>query len=152
MWGKFVSSGPGVMGPIVFGKIAARTAMTMELAEGYEVKAASNVLADELFVKEAAAGAEFDMSAALADGEYTATVDGQEGPMTVKTVIEGGKIAKVEVVENHETPSIAPAAMEKVPAAIVEGNTASVDAVAGATLTSGRIMKAVVECLNAAAK
>ena len=152
VWGKFVSSGTGVMGPIVFGKIAARIAMTMELAEGYEVKAASNVLADELFVKEAAAGAQFDMSAALADGEYTATVDGQEGPMTVKTVIAGGKIAAVEVVENHETPSIAAAAMEKVPAAIVEGNTASVDAVAGATLTSGRIMKAVVECLNAAAK
>ncbi len=152
VWGKFVSSGTGVMGPIVFGKIAARNAMTMELAEGYEVKAASNVLADELFVKEAAAGAEFDMSAALADGEYTATVDGQEGPMTVKTVIADGRIAKVEVVENHETPSIAAAAMEKVPAAIVEGNTATVDAVAGATLTSGRIMKAVVECLNAAAK
>ena len=152
VWGKFVSSGTGVMGPIVFGKIAARNAMTMELAEGYEVKAASNVLSDELFVKEAVAGAAFDMSAELADGEYTATVDGQEGPMTVKTVIAGGKIASVEVVENHETPSIAAAAMEKVPAAIVAGNTVEVDGVAGATLTSGRIMKAVAECLGAAAK
>jgi len=56
------------------------------------------------------------------------------------------------VVENHETPSIAAAAMEKVPAAIVAGNTVEVDAVAGATLTSGRIMKAVAECLGAAAK
>lgn len=152
VWGKFVSSGTGVMGPIVFGKIAARNAMTTELAEGYEVKAASNVLADELFVKEAVAGAAFDMSAALTDGEYTATVDGQEGQMTVKTVIAGGKIAAVEVVENHETPSIAAAAIEKVPAAIVAGNTVEVDAVAGATLTSGRIMKAVAECLSAAAK
>ncbi len=152
VWGKFVSSGTGVMGPIVFGKIAARNAMTMELAEGYEVKAASNVLADELFVKEAAIGAAFDMSAELADGEYTATVDGQEGPMTVKTVIADGKIASVEVVENHETPSIAGAAIEKVPAAIVSGNTVEVDGVAGATLTSGRIMKAVAECLSTAAK
>ena len=152
VWGKFVSSGTGVMGPIVFGKIAARNAMTTELAEGYEVKAASNVLADELFVKEAVAGAAFDMSAALTDGEYTATVDGQEGQMTVKTVIAGGKIAAVEVVENHETPSIAAAAIEKIPAAIVAGNTVEVDAVAGATLTSGRIMKAVAECLSAAAK
>jgi fumarate reductase flavoprotein subunit len=152
IWGKFVSGGTGVMGPIVFGKIAARHAMNNELAEGYTVKAAANVLADELFVKESAAGNLFDMSAALTDGEYTATVDGQEGQMTVKTVIAGGKIAAVEVVENHETPSIAAAAIEKVPAAIVAGNTATVDAVAGATLTSTRIMKAVVECLTAAAK
>ena len=152
VWGKFVSSGTGVMGPITFGKIAARNAMTLELAEGYEVKAAANLLDASLFEKEKAAGAEFDMTAALADGEYTATVDGQEGQMTVKTVISGGVIASVEVVENHETPSIAAAAIEKVPAAIVAGNTVDVDAVAGATLTSGRIMKAVAECLTQAAK
>ena len=152
IWGKFVSGGTGVMGPIVFGKIAARHAMANEPAEGYTVKAASNVLSDELFVKESAAGNLFDMSAALTDGEYTATVDGQEGPMTVKTVVAGGKIASVEVVENHETPALAAGALESIPAKIVEANNASVDAVAGATLTSTRIMKAVAECLTAAAK
>ena len=140
------------MGPIVFGKIAARHAMANEPAEGYTVKAAANVLAEELFVKESAAGDLFDMSAALNDGEYSATVDGQEGPMTVKTVIAGGKIASVEVVENHETQAIAAGALESIPAKIVEANNASVDAVAGATLTSTRIMKAVSECLSAAAK
>ena len=152
IWGKFVSGGTGVMGPIVFGKIAARHAMANEPAEGYAVKAAANLLDEALFVKESAVGELFDMSAALSDGEYTATVDGQEGPMTVKTVIEGGRIAAVEVVENHETPALAAGALEQIPQAIVEANNASVDAVAGATLTSGRIMKAVVECLNAAAK
>lgn len=72
--------------------------------------------------------------------------------MTVKTVIEGGKIAAVEVVENHETPALAAGALESIPAKIVEANNASVDVVAGATLTSTRIMKAVSECLSAAAK
>jgi uncharacterized protein with FMN-binding domain len=38
-----------------------------------------------------------------------------------------------------------------VPAAIVAGNTATVDTVAGATLTSNRIMDAVVKCLEQAA-
>ncbi|MBQ7052663.1 MAG: FAD-dependent oxidoreductase [Clostridia bacterium] len=152
IWGKFVSGGTGVMGPIVFGKIAARHAMANEPAEGYAVKAAANLLDEALFVKESAVGELFDMSAALSDGEYTATVDGQEGPMTVKTVIEGGRIAAVEVVENHETPALAAGALEQIPQAIVEANNASVDAVAGATLTSGRIMKAVAECLAAAAK
>ncbi len=151
IWGKFVSGGTGVMGPIVFGKIAARHAMNNAPAEGYTVKAAADLLDASLFEKEAM-GEVFDMSAALTDGEYTATVDGQEGPMMVKTVIAGGKIASVEVLENHETQAIAAGALASIPAKIVEMNNATVDAVAGATLTSARIMKAVAECLTAASK
>ena len=152
IWGKFVSGGTGVMGPIVFGKIAARHAMMSEPAEGYEVKPASNLLDESLFVKEKSTGSLFDMSTALKDGEYTATVDGQSGPMTVRTVVADGKIASVEVTENNETPSVAAAALETVPAKIVETNSVDVDGVTGATLTSGRIMKAVAECLTQAAE
>ena len=152
IWGKFVSGGTGVMGPIVFGKIAARNVMNGELAEGYTVKPASNLLDESLFVKETSTESLFDMSRALKDGEYTATVDGQDGPMTVKTVIAGSKIASVEVVENAETQAIAAGALEQVPASIVETNSLDVDGVAGASLTSGRIKKAVALCLEEAAK
>ena len=152
IWGKFVSGGTGVMGPIVFGKIAARNVMNGELAEGYEVRPASNLLDESLFAKETSGETLFDMSCALTDGEYTATVDGQEGPMTVKTTIEGGKIAMVEVVENAETQAIAGGALEAVPQAIVSANSVDVDGVTGATLTSGRIRKAVAQCLEEAAK
>ena len=152
IWGKFVSGGTGVMGPIVFGKIAARHAMANEPAEGYEVKPASNLLDESLFVKEKSTGSLFDMSRSLKDGTYTATVDGQSGPMTVVTTIEGGKIAAVEVTENNETPTIAAAALESIPAKIVETNSVDVDGVSGASLTSGRIMKAVAECLTQAAE
>ena len=68
--------------------------------------------------------------------------------MTVKTVIEDGRIASVDVVENHETQAIAAGALESIPQRIVEANDATVDVVAGASLTSGRIMKAVAECLS----
>ena len=152
VWGKFVSGGTGVMGPIVFGKVAARSAMNGEPAEGYTVRPASAMLDASLFAKESAADALFDMSRALTDGEYTATVDGQEGPMTVKTVIEGGRIAAVEVVENHETQAIAAGALAAVPEKIASANDPAVDGVAGATLTSTRIMKAVAACLEEAAK
>lgn len=152
IWGKFVSGGTGVMGPIVFGKIAARHAMANTPAEGYEVKAASNLLDEALFAKEVSTEKLFDMSRALTDGEYTATVDGQSGPMTVKVVIAEGKIASVELTENNETPTIAAPAIEAVTAAIVAGNDATVDSVAGATLTSNRIMNAVALCLEQAAK
>lgn len=155
IWGKFVSGGTGVMGPIVFGRLAARHAMTNEMAASYKMKEAQTVITEEMLpVKEVVENTEsrFDMTKALKDGEYTAEVDGQEGPMTVKTTIAGGKISAVEVVSNNETQSIAAGALESVPSAIVAGNTCDVDTVAGATLTSNRIMDAVALCLTEAAK
>ncbi len=96
--------------------------------------------------------ARFDMSTALNDGEYTATVKGQEGDMTVKTTIADGKIANVEIVEQHETEAVAKGALENIPSTIVAENSVDVDAYTGATLSSGRIMDAVAECLKQAAK
>jgi fumarate reductase flavoprotein subunit len=151
IWGKFVSGGTGVMGPIVFGKIAAAHAMTNTPAEGYEVKAAVNMLDASLFEKETSSEQLFDMTTALNDGEYTATVDGQNGPMTVQVVIAGGVIADVTVVSNNETAGIAAASLEQIPDAIVANNDVHVDALTGATLTANRIKAAVVECLNQAA-
>ena len=152
IWGKFVSGGTGVMGPIVFGRIAARHAMSNEMAEGYTVHEAAGILDAALFEKDAATEEKFDMSKALKDGEYEATVDGQNGPMVVKVTIAEGKIADVVVVSNNETAAIAAAPLASIPAAIVANNTATVDAVAGATLTSNRIMDAVALCLEQAAQ
>ncbi len=152
IWGKFVSGGTGVMGPIVFGKLAAKHAMTNEMATGYTVKEAANLLNADLFVKETSSEKLFDMTRALKDGAYDATVDGQNGPMTVKVTITEGKIANVEIVSHNETAGIAQGAFDVVPAAIVNNNDATVDTVAGATLTSNRIMNAVVLCLEQAAQ
>ncbi len=153
IWGRFVSSGTGVMGPIAFGRIAARTAMNTELAKDYTIQPAQTVITEDMFAKkEANTESRFDMSKALKDGEYNATVDGQEGPMEVKTTIKDGKISNVEIVSNHETESVAKAALEGVPSKIVSGNTCDVDTVSGATLTSNRIMDAVAICLEEASK
>ncbi|MBR3841186.1 MAG: FAD-binding protein [Erysipelotrichales bacterium] len=153
VWGRFVSGGTGVMGPITFGNIAGKTAMTTELATDYIVKPASFIIDEKLFeTPEVSTGSRFDMTRTLKDGEYTATVDGQEGKMTVKTTISGGKIAAVEVVENHETQSIATAALEGMPTRIVTENSVDVDGFAGATLTSNRILDAVTAGLEEAAK
>ena len=153
IWGRFVSGGTGVMGPIVFGRLAARAAMATEPATGYTLKTPAAVITEDMFAKDAD-GAEslFDMSQTLADGEYEATVDGQEGPMTVKVTVADGKIAAVVVAENHETQAVAAAALEKVPQAIVDANSVDVDGVSGATLTSGRIKDAAVKCLTQAAQ
>ena len=152
IWGKFVSGGTGVMGPIVFGKVAARHAMANTPAEGYEVKASSNLLDASFFAKETASEKLFDMTRTLKDGEYTATVQGHNGELTVVVVIAEGKIASVKVAEGHvETPTIAGPVIESIPAAIVAANDPTVDAVGGATVTSKAIMNAVVACLEQAA-
>ncbi len=149
IWGKFVSGGTGVMGPVAFGRITGRNAVKLEPAEGDPVKAASFVLAEELFEREAVSKESYDLSG-IRDGSYEATVDGQNGDMTVQVVVAGGKISQVAVVSHQETENIAGPAIEKVPAAIVEQNSPDVDGVTGATLTSGRIMEAVKKCLDQA--
>lgn len=153
IWGKFVSSGTGVMGPVVFGRIAARTAMGTTPATGYTVKSADNLLDASLFEAPGSASAapSFDMTKTLKDGSYEATVDGQEGPLTVSVTITGGKISAVDVVENHETASVGGPALEKIPGAMVSANSPDVDSVSGATLTSIRLRDAVVACLEKAA-
>lgn len=152
VWGKFVSSGTGVMGAITFGHVAGRKVMEIAPASGYTVSPASNPLDASLFeIAGKDSDASFDMSVPLNDGTYEATVDGQEGPMTVSVTIAGGKIAAVNVVENHETSSVGGPALESIPDAIVAANSLDVDSVAGATLSSGRIRDAVVKCLEQAA-
>lgn len=149
IWGKYVSGGTGVMGPVCFGRIAGRNVMATELETRDNAGPASFVLDEALFAKEETVQEAYDM-AGLKDGSYEATVDGQSGPMTVEVEIAGGSISKVTVVSNNETETIAADALEKIPTAIVEGNTPNVDAITGATLTSNRIMEAVKNCLDQA--
>lgn len=149
IWGRFVSGGTGVMGPVVFGRITGRNVVNLELKEGEPVKAASFVLEESLFEKEEVQTEGYDMSG-LKDGTYEATVDGQNGPMTVSVTVADGKLSQVTVVSNEETENIAGPALEKIPAAMVEANSPDVDGVTGATLTSGRIRDGVKACLDQA--
>ena len=87
-------------------------------------------------------------AATFTPGEYEATAQGFGGDVTVKVTMDGDKIAAVEVVSQNETAGISDPALEKVPAAIVEANSADVDGVAGATVTSDAIKNAVKDALS----
>lgn len=151
VWGKFVSSGTGVMGSLVFGRIAGRNVMSSELTSGYEVKEADNLLDASLFEKEEnnSSNEAVDLTGAK-DGTYTAEVDGQEGKMEVEVVIEAEKITAVTILSHNETESLAGPALEQIPEAIVAANSTAVDSVSGATLTSNRIIEAVESCIEQA--
>ncbi len=83
----------------------------------------------------------------VADGTYTSTHCGIQGPITVTTVIADGRIADVQVGDNKETEGFGTIAIEQIPPAIVAANSLDVDAVSGATHTSIAIFKAVSDCL-----
>ena len=85
-----------------------------------------------------------------ADGVYTGVGAGMQSNITVEVTVADGKIASVDVISHNETPGISDAAVETIPAAIVEAQSADVDAVATATYTSEGIMEAVRNALSGA--
>lgn len=83
-------------------------------------------------------------------GTYTAEATGLK-PLTVTVTIgEDGNIAEVVVDGPEETPGIGTNAIEQLPEAIKATQSAEVDIVAGATLTSNGIIEAATSCLEQA--
>ena len=73
----------------------------------------------------------------------TGEAEGFGGPVVVTITKDGDKIVDVQVVGDSETPGIGSNAIDQLPDKIVEAGSAEVDAVAGATVTSNAIIKAV---------
>ena len=90
--------------------------------------------------------------AAATTGEaqiLTASVPGVFGePVEIEVVADAGTIYSVTVTSHNETPGIGSLAVEQLPGRIVEAQSVEVDGVAGATMTSNAIKKAVAECLE----
>ena len=87
---------------------------------------------------------------AMTAGTYEAEANGIGGPVKVAVTVSETAIESVEIVSHSETAGISDPAIEKIPAAIVEGQTLAVDAVAGASVTSGAILTAVEQALTEA--
>ena len=87
---------------------------------------------------------------AMTAGTYEAEANGIGGAVKVAVTVSETAIESVEVVSHSETAGISDPAIEKIPAAIVEGQTLAVDVVAGASVTSGAILSAVEQALTAA--
>ena len=85
-------------------------------------------------------------------GSVTATGSGNgiDGPVVVQVTADAERIHDVQVLEQNETVGIGSVAVEKLPGAIVETNTLTVDGIAGATVTSTAIKDGVREALTKA--
>jgi len=82
------------------------------------------------------------------DGVHVGSAKGYKGPVEVKVTVKGGKIAAVKITGHKE--SRPGKSLSVIPRRIVEKQSANVDAVTGATVTSKAIMKATDSALKKA--
>lgn len=87
---------------------------------------------------------------AYTPGTYTAAIAGQNGPVKVEVTTSADKILSVKIVDQKETEGIGSKAVAALPVEIVKAQSANVQSIAGASVSSAAIKKAVQECLNQA--
>ncbi len=78
----------------------------------------------------------------------TGVAKGFGGELTVTVETDGDKIVSVTVDSHNETPNIGTNAIDQLPAKIAEANSADVDVVANATVTSNAIIAAVKNAID----
>ena len=81
---------------------------------------------------------------------YTAAIAGQNGPVKVEVTTSADKILSVKIIDQKETAGIGSKAVAALPSEIVKAQSADVQGIAGASVSSAAIKKAVQECLNQA--
>ena len=79
---------------------------------------------------------------------FEGTADGYGGPINVEVRMKDGEIVAVIVLDHSETDGISDPAINNIPEAMVEANSADVDTVSGATFTSEGIIAAVNNALG----
>ncbi len=83
-------------------------------------------------------------------GTYTAEAEGKNGNVKVEVGVSESKIESITVLESAETAGLGDAAMESLTKDILSKQSIGVDAVSGATVTSGAFLKAVEDALTQA--
>lgn len=89
------------------------------------------------------------------DGEYTGTVaDAYYGPLQVKAIIQGGKIADVQFLDypqdRRTSVRINRFAVPELTTEAIQAQSANVDVISGATLTSDAFRESLQSALNSA--
>ncbi|WP_232697465.1 flavocytochrome c [Brevibacillus daliensis] len=83
-------------------------------------------------------------------GTYDVEVDGHNDKIKLQVVVDDSTIKEIKIVGHKESAGISDAAFEKIPKAIIDGQTLAVDTVSGATVSSKAIIAGVTEALTQA--
>jgi len=151
------SDTPGFSDPAISGipgRIVAANDPAVDVASGATISSEAIMTAVRDALQSAAGSSTTNGSASttgfavtVGDGVHQGRGQGFGGPLVLDVVVAGGKITEIRVVESSETPFIANSAFEKLIPALIEAQ-GPVDAISGATVTSGAIHEAVRDALN----
>jgi fumarate reductase flavoprotein subunit len=83
-----------------------------------------------------------------ASGTASATTAGFGGDIIVTITMEGGYITDVQIAGDSETPTVGGVALTRAPGIIKKNNSGVLDAISGATITSGAISTAAQEAID----
>ena len=86
----------------------------------------------------------------MADGTYTASAQGMDGPVDIELTVKDNEITEITVVEDNETAGVGVKALEIIPAKVVETQSLAVDSVSGATISSAAIKAAIADAITQA--
>ena len=129
--------------------IAAASVLAMTACGGKKEEApADNAGA----AQEGAAAAEGTSTGGLKAGEYTAKASGMGEINVTVTIDDSGKMTDCKIDGPNETPDLGGKAIPELQKAILDKQSAEVDSVSGATITSTAVKKAVADCLTQAAQ
>jgi uncharacterized protein with FMN-binding domain len=134
----------------VSGATYSSVAMLQAVAQAAKAAGAKNVPDISVDSLSSAAGTDEEYSGGYTPGTYTATVKGYHGDVTVKVTVDKTKITAVTAEGLNETAGVGSRAIEQLPDAIVKANSAKVDGVSGATMTSNAVKSAVKAALEQA--
>ena len=143
----------GTCGAMAGGSIAARELAGMESRDipGEVVTVIAPPTAENM-----AAAAFIDRADGVAepgewiDGVYTAPATGMNGTFDVIVTIKDGYIASVEFGPNNETEGLGAAALDQIPAIVMNNQSYAFDSISGASTTSAGVSSAIQKCLQQA--
>lgn len=84
------------------------------------------------------------------EGTYTGIGKGNNGEIKVEVEVDSKTIKAINVLEHKETEGLSDAVFEKIPNAVIDGQSLAVDTVSGATNSSKGLIAAITEALKAA--
>jgi len=84
---------------------------------------------------------------AVKDGTYVGQADGKGGKIVVEVSLAGNRIKGIKILEQHETEGLGDTTLADLANRVVAANSAKIDAVSGASLTSKGFLGAIEAAL-----
>ena len=140
----------GAAAPTYQAALIGRADAEIDVVAGATLTHDAVVAAANQALEAASAGATAEEALAFTAGDYEATFEGYNGPVTIKASFSDSALTAIDVVASGETDHVGTLAYDIMIPEMLECNGAGVDSVSGATFTGRALRSAVIDCAEQA--